>query len=84
MIVILHVNGAETFNGNKVQLYECNGTNAQKFVLVEDNEGRFEFLSKCSTSFALDLDGGNTENGNKIQLWNRNGTLAQKFYVKLA
>lgn len=78
----IDVSGSGTFDGNNIQLYEWNNTNAQKFYIFIDNEGRFEFLSKCNKNFAIDLKYSQTHNGNNIHLWSRNGSLAQKFYIK--
>ena len=54
--------GSSTANGNKVQIYSCNGGKAQNWTVVQD--GTLRVLGKC-----LDVTGGGTANGTAIQLW---------------
>ncbi|MGW5773483.1 carbohydrate-binding protein [Streptomyces longwoodensis] len=68
----LDVDGAQTADGTKVQLWTCNGTAAQKWTLGDD--GTLKALNKC-----LDVSGGGTADGTRIQLWTCNGTGAQKW-----
>ncbi|WP_446210898.1 ricin-type beta-trefoil lectin domain protein [Micromonospora sp. IBSANI012] len=65
----LDVSNAATADGTKIQLWTCNGTNAQKWSRVGDT---YRALGKC-----LDVDNGGTANGTKVQLWTCNGTAAQ-------
>src|SRR5262249_23194721 len=60
-------------NGNKIQLWDCNGTDAQNWTLTEWGE----ILGpggKC-----LDAAGGDMSNGTVVQLWDCNGTAAQQW-----
>jgi beta-glucosidase len=66
----LDVNGANTANGTKVDIYTCNGTNAQQWT-VESNS-TLQALGKC-----LDVTGGGTANGTLVDLYTCNGTGAQ-------
>lgn len=66
------VDNSNSANGTRVQLYTCNGTDAQKWTIASD--GTVRALGKC-----LDVSGGNTANGTKIQLYDCNGTAAQKW-----
>ena len=66
----LDVAGAGTADGTKVQLYTCNGTNAQQWTVTAG--GPVKALGKC-----LDVAGGGTANGTKAQLWTCNGSGAQ-------
>ncbi|HCT80282.1 MAG TPA: glycoside hydrolase family 18 [Micromonosporaceae bacterium] len=59
-----------TANGTAIQLYTCNGTNAQRLTVGTD--GTIRALGKC-----MDVTSGSTANGAKIQLWDCNGTGAQ-------
>ncbi|MFV0132111.1 ThuA domain-containing protein [Streptomyces sp. HMX87] len=68
----LDVDGARNTDGTKVQLWTCNGTDAQKWTLPGD--GTLRALGKC-----LDISGGATADGTKTQLWTCNGTDAQKW-----
>ncbi|MEH0824354.1 MULTISPECIES: family 16 glycoside hydrolase [unclassified Micromonospora] len=65
----LDVSNAATADGTKIQLWTCNGTNAQKWSRVGDT---LRALDKC-----LDVSNGGTANGTKVQLWTCNGSGAQ-------
>ncbi|MET7748434.1 glycosyl hydrolase family 18 protein [Micromonospora sp. NPDC005367] len=64
------VAAAGTTNGTPIQLYTCNGTNAQRWTVGSD--GTLRALGKCA-----DVTSAGTANGTKIQLWECNGTGAQ-------
>nr|BFE57210.1 hypothetical protein GCM10020063_017360 [Dactylosporangium thailandense] len=67
------VAGASSANGAAIQLYDCNGTNAQSWTIgTADNTVRA--LGKC-----LDVTAASTANGAKIQLYDCNGTAAQQW-----
>jgi Ricin-type beta-trefoil lectin domain/Glycosyl hydrolases family 18 len=61
---------ASTANFNPIQVYTCNGTNAQQWT-VESNS-TLEVLGKC-----LDVDAAGTANGTTVDLYGCNGTGAQ-------
>ncbi|MGC4945575.1 lectin [Streptomyces sp. DT224] len=65
---------AATANGTPVQLYDCNGTAAQKWTVGAD--GTIRALGKC-----LDVASGGTADGTPVQLWDCNGSAAQKWAV---
>ena len=64
------VAAASTANGTAVQLYTCNGTNAQTWTVGTDDTIRA--LGKC-----MDVASGSTANGANVQLWDCNGSGAQ-------
>ncbi|MFB9662636.1 ricin-type beta-trefoil lectin domain protein [Glycomyces mayteni] len=68
----LDVEASGTADGTPVQLYTCNGTNAQKWTTPGD--GTLRALGKC-----LDVKGGGTADGTVVQLWTCNGTAAQQW-----
>ncbi|MFJ3201537.1 ricin-type beta-trefoil lectin domain protein [Streptomyces sp. NPDC086989] len=70
----LDVKGGKAVNGTQIQLYTCNGSVAQSWILGKD--GTFRALGKC-----LDNSRNLNANGNKIELWDCNGTAAQKWSV---
>ncbi|MGA5317179.1 lectin [Streptomyces pseudogriseolus] len=71
------VAGANTANGTPVQLYDCNGTTAQRWTVGSD--GTIRALGKC-----LDVASGGTADGTPVQLWDCNGTAAQRWVVTAA
>ena len=66
----LDVRGANSADGTPVQVYTCNGTNAQQWTVAANNT--LQALGKC-----LDVSGGGTANGTKVQLYTCNNTGAQ-------
>ncbi|GAA0482272.1 hypothetical protein Ade02nite_66790 [Paractinoplanes deccanensis] len=69
----IDVASASSANGAAVQLYDCNGTNAQVWT-VGNTDGSIRALGKC-----LDVSAASTANGAKIQLYDCNGSGAQKW-----
>ena len=67
------VAGAASANGTVVDLYTCNGTNAQQWT---STAGTLRALGKC-----LDVNAAGTANGSKVQLYDCNGTGAQQWTV---
>jgi glucosylceramidase len=63
------VAGADSANGTAVQLYDCNGTDAQKWTAAGDT---LQALGKC-----MDVTSAGTANGTKVQLYDCNGTGSQ-------
>ncbi|MFB7775988.1 glycosyl hydrolase [Streptomyces bauhiniae] len=66
------VAGGAPANGTAVQLYDCNGGDAQKWTVGTD--GTVRALGKC-----LDVTGQGTANGTRLQLWDCNGSGAQQW-----
>ncbi|MBY8882657.1 ricin-type beta-trefoil lectin domain protein [Actinacidiphila acidipaludis] len=64
------VAGASSANGAAVQLYDCNGTNAQQWTVASN--GTLQALGKC-----MDITAAGTANGTQVQLYDCNGTGAQ-------
>ncbi|WTQ65314.1 family 16 glycosylhydrolase [Streptomyces sp. NBC_00161] len=71
------VAGANPANGTPVQLYDCNGTPAQRWTIAAD--GTLRALGKC-----LDVTGGATADGTPVQLYDCNGTPAQRWALPAA
>ncbi|MGW2542369.1 ricin-type beta-trefoil lectin domain protein [Kitasatospora sp. NPDC001574] len=69
------VKGASSADRTPVQIYDCNGTNAQQWKIAVD--GTVRALNKC-----LDVTGAATANGTKVQLFTCNGTGAQQWQVR--
>ncbi|MFD9394277.1 RICIN domain-containing protein [Streptomyces sp. NPDC060000] len=64
-------------NGTKVQLWDCNLSTQQNWVLYGDGTIRSSKSGKC-----LDADLNTIgANGTKVQLWDCNGSLQQKWTI---
>jgi glucosylceramidase len=71
------VAGASSANGTAVQLYDCNGSNAQQWTAGSD--GTLKVLGKC-----LDVTGQSTTDGALLQLWDCGGTANQRWAATAA
>ncbi|MFJ6656622.1 lectin [Streptomyces sp. NPDC091377] len=71
------VAGGSSANGTAVQLYDCNGSAAQRWTVGSD--GTLRVLGKC-----LDATAGGTADGTRLQLWDCNGSGAQRWTVSAA
>jgi len=67
------VRGANSANFTPVQVYTCNGTNAQQWTVVQAGS-TLHALGKC-----MDINGGGTANGTTVDLYDCNNTGAQVF-----
>lgn len=73
---VIDLNGSRIQDGNNIQLWEYNGTDAQKWVV--ENVGSLTIIrSAINRNYVMDLSSANTNDGNNIQLWKYNGTNAQ-------
>jgi predicted alpha-1,2-mannosidase len=68
-------NSSAINNFNAIQLWDCNGTNAQRWAAPSD--GTVQAMGKC-----LDVNNSGLTNGVKVQLYDCNGTGAQKWQVQ--
>ena len=64
--------------GTKLNQYDFNGTDAQKWILKKNTNGSYSIVSKCSGLY-LDLPCASVDDGTQIQLYTGNGTIAQDF-----
>ena len=75
----LDVTGA-AFAG-KVQLYEPNGSDAQKWYIVSTGDGYYRIVNKA-TYYNLDVTNNDMTEGTRIMTWYNNGNNAQKFKLE--
>ncbi|MBB4909602.1 glycosyl hydrolase family 18 protein [Actinophytocola algeriensis] len=69
------VASASSANGTAVQLWTCNGSNAQSWTVSSD--GTLRALGKC-----MDVTAAGTANGTVVQLYDCNGTGAQQWQAQ--
>jgi beta-glucanase (GH16 family) len=77
----MDLSGAQTFNGNKVQIWTANGTPAQSWVFSNVGvvpAGNYNIASSLG-AFCLDVAGAGTANGTRVQIYQCNGTGAQSW-----
>ncbi|RKG79219.1 ricin-type beta-trefoil lectin domain protein [Corallococcus terminator] len=70
----IDVPNSNTTDGTRLQLWDCNGTNAQKWTFMSD--GTVRAFGKC-----MDVAWGSRDNGAAIQLVTCSGNPAQQFIL---
>ncbi|HEV2412461.1 MAG TPA: ricin-type beta-trefoil lectin domain protein [Candidatus Saccharimonadales bacterium] len=65
---------SSTRNGNKIDIWTCNQTNAQQWTFNYSTSETLTAMGKC-----LDDTRGQATDGNKIQLWSCNGSKNQQW-----
>jgi hypothetical protein len=77
------VSGANFYEGARVQQWICNGTTAQAWKVLRNDDGSWTFQAYGAwpQSLCLDVAGASRDNGAQIRLWTCNGTAAQKFWA---
>lgn len=76
----MDVTGGATANSTNVQVYECNGTDAQRWAFVPIAgipNGVYTIQSAMASDLCLDVAGGSNANGANVQVYGNNGTNAQ-------
>jgi hypothetical protein len=71
----LDLPASDTTNGNQLQIWTCNGTQAQQWTYQADGT----IHSAINYNKCVDLSGSNTANGTPVQIWDCNGSFAQKW-----
>ncbi|KAF6263528.1 ricin B lectin domain-containing protein [Scenedesmus sp. NREL 46B-D3] len=69
----LDVNGGTSADGTAVQVWDCNGSPAQRWARDSNNALR------TPTGRCLDVPGSRFEQGAQMQIWGCNGSPAQRF-----
>ena len=65
-----------------IQLYENNGTSAQKWKLTKNNDGYYTISLASNPDYVLDISAAIFSNSSNVQLYKRNNTIAQKWSVE--
>ncbi|MGL1886998.1 MAG: RICIN domain-containing protein [Reichenbachiella sp.] len=85
----LDVSGANTQSGANIQIWGCNDSDAQKFIITEISEsscalnyGGYGNLKNKNSGKYLDVTGASFEAGANIQQYERNNTVAQAFSIQ--
>ena len=80
--MVLDVANGSFANQANVQIYEKNGTNAQKFHIVWNGEGYV--ITVARSDYAVDAKNGGTTSGTNVWLHETNGTRAQLWFAEIA
>lgn len=76
--VVLDVSSGSFVDGANVQLYQLNGTDAQKWQVAHDSDG-YVTLTNVGSGKVLDVSGGLTADRTNVQQYAGNRTWAQKW-----
>lgn len=75
------IEGGKTGDKTKIQIYNSNGTDSQKWTAIENADGTFRFVNVKSGK-VLDVSNGTMSSGNSVWAYHYNGTAAQKWKVE--
>ncbi len=76
--VSLDVYGADTLQGQNVQVYGNSGSSAQKWAISRNNRNGYQIQAKCS-GYALDIANGTIANGTNVHQHPVNASAAQEW-----
>lgn len=78
---MLDISGASRSNGANAQLWEANGSGAQRFMISYDEcAGAYEIMCAAS-GLALDVDCADFSSGANVRQYARNGSAAQRWLI---
>lgn len=69
-------------NGTNVQLYQSNGSNAQKWEITYLENGYYKISSLLDLTKVLDVEAAGVKNGTNVQIYDNNSSLAQQWVIK--
>lgn len=67
-------------NNTPLELYDCNNSDAQKFV-IDKNSDYFVIKTKKNSRYCVDVANANTSNGTGLLLWECNGGFNQRWFL---
>lgn len=81
---VIDVVGGNKESGTNVQIFESNGTDAQKWEVIWHEEGTSGYytIGVAGTGLVLDVENADAHNGANVWLYEFNGTDAQKWVIK--
>jgi GH25 family lysozyme M1 (1,4-beta-N-acetylmuramidase) len=78
---VLDISGASQNNSANVQLWQMNGTTAQRFKFSYNGDGTYT-ITAVHSGKVLDVNGGGYANGTNVQQYTSNGSAAQKWLIR--
>lgn len=79
---VLDIPGGNLSNGTNLQIYDSNGTNAQKWQFSYLGNGIYKIVSLKDLTKSLDVLAGSVKSGSSLDLYDYNGTYAQEWLLK--
>ena len=78
---VVDIRGASAENGANVQVYANNRSMAQRYRLIELNDGSY-LIRNVGSGKVLDVESAGTANGTNVHQYQRNDTAAQKWWLE--
>ena len=78
---VIDLSGSQVFNGNNIQIWERNRTDAQHWIILNKN-GYVVIRSYINSQYTIDLNSSNAVSGENIHCWEENGTNAQRWILE--
>lgn len=78
---VVDVAGGSQTDGTSVQIYEYNGTNAQRWRIVYDKSTGYYSIINIGSGKPLDIAGASVKNGASVQIYASNDTDAQHWII---
>jgi len=75
---VIDLSASKIANGNNIQLWDNNGTDAQKWKVTHEGDA-IVIRSAIDQDYVIDLYNSKTTNGQNINLWKYNGSNAQRW-----
>ena len=81
---MLDVYQASDTNGANIQVYFDNGTDNQKWRIIQNANGTYRIMPAISSTRCADVYGGGTNSGADIKLWTYSGNTNQQWKMESA
>lgn len=76
----IDVAGGSSANGSNVQLFQTNGTIAQKWQIVNNGDGSYS-IKNFGSGKVIDVAAGSKRSNANVQIYQSNGSCAQKWQI---
>jgi ricin-type beta-trefoil lectin protein len=76
----LDVVGGATYNGARIQQWDCNGSPQQRWFMHMDSKGDY-LIVNVNSGKCLDVQAASKSNGAPLQQWDCNGEKHQRFFI---
>ena len=79
---VVDLTSASTSNYSNVQLYQSNGSNAQKWEVTYLDNGYYKISTLVDLTKSFDVNSAGTKNGTNVQIYDNNNSIAQQWIIK--
>ena len=81
-LMTLDIKNGSSLNGTNVQLYQSNGSNAQKWQVKYLSNGYYKISSLIDLTKQLDVQNGMENYGANVQIYANNNSMSQEWIIK--